>query len=43
MFETRMPIRLTPFASQTILAQPDYDNVWSGFAKARLPVATAGG
>ena len=43
MFETRMPIRITRFASETPLAQPDYDNVWSGFAKASLPGARPGG
>jgi homogentisate 1,2-dioxygenase len=37
MFETRMPLRLTRFATETPLAQLDYDEVWSGFAKPILP------
>ncbi|SEN10814.1 homogentisate 1,2-dioxygenase [Sphingomonas gellani] len=37
MFETRLPVRPTRWASETPTAQLDYDDVWSGFAKARLP------
>jgi len=37
MFETRHVIRPTRWAAETPLAQLDYDAVWSGFAKARLP------
>ncbi len=37
MFETRYAIRPTRWAVDTPLCQPDYDDCWSGFAKARLP------
>ncbi len=37
MFETRHVIRPTRWAMQTPLCQPDYDDAWSGFAKATLP------
>ena len=37
MFETRHPIRLTRWAAETPTAQLDYDAVWNGFPKARLP------
>jgi homogentisate 1,2-dioxygenase len=36
MFETRMPIRLTRWAAETLTAQLDYDDVWTGFAKGRV-------
>lgn len=36
MFETRLVIRQTDWALQASTAQPDYDVVWAGFAKARL-------
>ncbi|HEX8232585.1 MAG TPA: homogentisate 1,2-dioxygenase [Caulobacteraceae bacterium] len=39
MFETRWPIRPTRFALETPAMQLDYDDVWSGFDKARLPRA----
>src|SRR5688572_33333507 len=35
MFETRMPIRTTEWALER--AQPDYDEAWGGFPKAKLP------
>ena len=38
MFETRMPLRPTAWAMATPGMQLDYDDVWTGFAKARLPV-----
>ena len=37
MVESCWPYRLTKHASDT--AQPDYDEVWSGFPKAKLPQA----
>jgi homogentisate 1,2-dioxygenase len=37
MFESRLPIALTRFAAETPLMQLDYDDCWSGFAKASLP------
>lgn len=37
MFETRWPIRPTPWALSTPLLQGDYAACWDGFAKARLP------
>ena len=37
MFETRSPVRPTRWATETPTMQLDYDEVWSGFAKARLP------
>ena len=37
MFESRFPFRPTRFAMETPLGQLDYDDCWSGFAKARLP------
>ena len=37
MFETRHVIRPTRWAVETPLCQPDYDEAWAGFAKARLP------
>ncbi|KEY97752.1 hypothetical protein AI27_16575 [Sphingomonas sp. BHC-A] len=37
MFESRYPFRPTRFAMETPLSQLDYDDCWSGFAKARLP------
>jgi homogentisate 1,2-dioxygenase len=37
MFETRHVIRPTRWAMETPLGQLDYDAVWSGFDKARLP------
>ncbi len=37
MFETRHVVRPTRWASATPTVQLDYDDVWSGFAKARLP------
>ena len=37
MFETRWPIRPTVWALSTPAMQLDYDDVWTGFAKARLP------
>ena len=36
MFETRLVVRPTAWASQTPTCQLDYDDVWSGFAKARV-------
>jgi homogentisate 1,2-dioxygenase len=38
MFETQHVIRPTRWASETPLAQLDYDTVWSSFEKARLPL-----
>jgi homogentisate 1,2-dioxygenase len=35
MFESRWVIRPTQWATQTPLAQPDYDDVWQGFKKGR--------
>lgn len=37
MFETRHVVRPTRWASETPTMQLDYDDVWTGFAKARLP------
>lgn len=37
MFETRYVIRPTRWALETPLMQLDYDDVWSGFAKASVP------
>jgi homogentisate 1,2-dioxygenase len=37
MFESRWVIRPTRWASETPLGQLDYDAVWAGFPKARLP------
>ena len=37
MFETRHVVRPTRWASEAPTMQLDYDEVWSGFAKARLP------
>ena len=37
MFETRFPVRPTRWATETPTMQLDYDDVWTGFAKARLP------
>ncbi len=37
MFETRHVVRPTRWAMETPTMQLDYDDVWSGFAKAQLP------
>ena len=37
MVETRLPLRPTAWAMATPTMQLDYDDVWSGFDKARLP------
>jgi homogentisate 1,2-dioxygenase len=37
MFESRWVIRPTDFAMQTLTMQLDYDDVWSGFDKGRVP------
>ncbi|CAN5262765.1 homogentisate 1,2-dioxygenase [soil metagenome] len=37
MFETRHVIKTTRWATEAPITQLDYDNVWSGFEKARLP------
>jgi homogentisate 1,2-dioxygenase len=37
MFETRHVVRLTGWAANTPGMQLDYDDVWAGFGKARLP------
>ena len=37
MFESRWVIRPTRWATESPLAQPDYDDVWRGFPRARLP------
>ena len=37
MFETRLPVRPTRWAVDSPTMQLDYDEVWSGFAKAELP------
>ena len=37
MFESRMPFRVAAAALSGPLCQLDYDDVWSGFEKARLP------
>ncbi|AJP74556.1 homogentisate 1,2-dioxygenase [Sphingomonas hengshuiensis] len=39
MFESRFAFRPTRFAQETPLCQLDYDDCWTGFAKARLPGA----
>lgn len=39
MFESRLPFVATPWAMATPLLQRDYDECWTGFAKARLPAA----
>ena len=36
MFETRFPVRPTRWATETPTMQLDYDDVWTGFAKAQL-------
>ena len=38
MFESRFLIRPTRFATETTLAQLDYDHCWDGFRKGRLPI-----
>ena len=40
MFESRWVIRPTRWASETPLAQLDYDDCWSGFEKAKVPSHT---
>jgi homogentisate 1,2-dioxygenase len=37
VFESRWVIRPTRWATETPLAQLDYDEVWQGFDKAQLP------
>ena len=37
MFESRHVLRPTRWAMETPLLQRDYDAVWEGFAKARVP------
>ncbi|MCS6986038.1 MAG: homogentisate 1,2-dioxygenase [Sphingomonadaceae bacterium] len=37
MVETVRPFRLTRFAAAGPLVEPDYDGVWAGFPKARIP------
>jgi homogentisate 1,2-dioxygenase len=37
MFESRWVIRPTRWASESPLCQPDYDDCWAGFDKAKLP------
>jgi homogentisate 1,2-dioxygenase len=37
MFESRWVIRPTRFATETPLAQLDYDDCWNGFTKAQVP------
>ena len=37
MIESRWVFRSTPFALETGSLDEDYDQVWSGFPKARLP------
>jgi len=37
MFESRAVIRTTEWAEKTDALQPDYDRVWLGFPKARVP------
>ena len=39
MVETRLPVRPTRWAVETPTMQLDYDEVWSGFTKAKLPRA----
>ncbi|MGK6320722.1 homogentisate 1,2-dioxygenase [Sphingomonas sp. DT-204] len=39
MFESRFVFRPTRFATETPLAQLDYDDCWSGFRKAEVPAA----
>jgi homogentisate 1,2-dioxygenase len=36
MFESRFVLRTTRFAAESPLAQPDYDDCWTGFRKARV-------
>ena len=38
MFESRWVIRPTRWAAETPLAQPDYDDAWRGFPRARPPL-----
>ncbi|WP_093087540.1 homogentisate 1,2-dioxygenase [Sphingobium sp. AP50] len=38
MFESRFPFQPTRFALETPLCQLDYDDCWSGFRKAQLPL-----
>ena len=38
MFESRFPFRPTRFASETPLCQLDYDDCWTGFQKAQVPI-----
>jgi homogentisate 1,2-dioxygenase len=38
MVESRNVLRPTPWALASPLCQPDYDAVWNGFEKARVPV-----
>jgi homogentisate 1,2-dioxygenase len=38
MFESRSVIRPTRWATETLSCQPDYDDCWKGFAKAKLPL-----
>jgi homogentisate 1,2-dioxygenase len=37
MFESRLPIRPTPYAMEAPTLQEDYDASWDGFEKAKLP------
>ena len=37
MFETRWPVQPTRWAMETPAMQLDYDDVWTGFQKAKLP------
>ena len=41
MFETRHVVRPTRWASEAPIMQLDYDDVWSGFTKAKLPRLSA--
>jgi homogentisate 1,2-dioxygenase len=41
MFESRWVIRPTRFATETPLAQLDYDDCWDGFTKAQVPGSDA--
>ncbi|HEY2178409.1 MAG TPA: homogentisate 1,2-dioxygenase [Caulobacteraceae bacterium] len=43
MFESRWVIRPSRWASETPLAQADYDDVWRGFSKASVPRTSGGG
>jgi homogentisate 1,2-dioxygenase len=38
MFESRWVIRPTRFAVEAPLLQPDYDQCWAGFEKAKVPL-----